>query len=144
MEKNYVSIIPVFPCTVFSNPKFKTMKQVNLSLQAQVAYMIVMGFSLLLVPNITLPFFKLSTTSEVWVRIIGALALTFSSYYYVCIKTEHLAFYRITIWGRYFFCSCLIALALTGVGELPILIFSFTELSLAIWTHISLKKINEI
>ena len=120
------------------------MKQVKLSLQAQVAYMLGMGFGLLLVPNLVLPLFQLSTTSEVWVRIIGALALTFSSYYYACIKTEHLPFYRITVWGRYFFCSCLIVLALTGMGELPILIFSFTELALAIWTHISLKKINEI
>ena len=120
------------------------MKQVNLSLKAQVAYMLVMGFSLLLVPDFTLPLFKLSTTSEVWVRIVGVLALTFSSYYYACIKTEHLPFYRITVWGRYFFCFCLIVLVLTGKGELPILIFSFTELSLAIWTHICLKKINEI
>lgn len=61
------------------------MKQVNLSLQAQVAYMLLMGIGLLLVPNIILPLFKLSTTSEVWVRVIGALALTFASYYYVCI-----------------------------------------------------------
>ena len=120
------------------------MKQVKLSLYAQVAYMLVMGISLLLVPNFTLPLFKLNTTSEVWIRVVGALALTFASYYYVCIKSEHLPFYRITVWGRYFFCSCLIVLALTGVGELPILIFSFTELSLAIWTHFSLKKMNEI
>ena len=120
------------------------MKQVNLSLQAQVAYMIVMGFSLLLVPNIALPLFKLSTTSEIWVRIVGALSLTFASYYYACIKSEHLPFYRITVWGRYFFCSCLVVLALTGMGELPILIFALTELSLAIWTQVCLKKINEI
>lgn len=120
------------------------MKQVNLSLRAQVAYMLLMGIGLLLVPNFTLPLFKLSTTSEVWVRIIGALALTFASYYYACIKSEHLPFYRITVWGRYFFCSCLIVLALSGLGEFPILIFAFTELALAIWTHASLKKMNEI
>jgi hypothetical protein len=120
------------------------MKQVRLSLQAQVAYMVVMGFSLLLVPNLTLPLFQLNTTSEVWVRIIGALALTFSSYYYACIKTEHLPFYRITVWGRYFFCSCLIVLALTSLDELPILIFAFSELSLTIWTHVCLKKMDEI
>lgn len=116
------------------------MKNVTNSLYAQILYMIGVGAGFLFIPNMVLPIFGLPPTEEVWIRILGALALVLSLYYYTCVQSQHVPFFKATVWGRYFFSTCLIALVLFKLAPPVICLFAATEGLLAVWTHLALKN----
>jgi hypothetical protein len=118
------------------------MKQAKISMYVQIAYMVSMGIGFLFLPNLILPLFGFSAPTDVWIRVLGALALTLSSYYYPLTENEVLVFYKASIWGRYGFCACLAVLAFFKFAEAPLYFFAILETLLAIWTHISLRKEN--
>ena len=39
-------------------------------------YLVILGLTLLVIPNVPLPLFGLPTTNEVWIRIVGIVDLT--------------------------------------------------------------------
>jgi hypothetical protein len=92
------------------------MKSAIRSMYAQAAYLLGTGLGLLLAPNFLLGLFGLPPAEEVWIRVLGALALTLLLYYFQMIRQAHRPFFEASVWGRYFFCACLIVLALTGMG----------------------------
>ena len=108
------------------------------------SYMLGMGTGFLFVPNIVLPLFGLQTTTEVWIRVLGALVIGFATYYYACIKSEHVPYFKATVYGRYWFCGCLVVLAALKLGDPILYVFAAVETSLAVWTHAALKKANLI
>lgn len=108
---------------------------------AQMFYMVGMGVGFLFIPNVILPVFGLQTTDEVWIRILGALVVVFSGYYFVMIKEKSLPFFRASTVGRYVFCASLVAFVLLGLGEKPLYLFVALETGLAIWTHMALRKV---
>lgn len=118
------------------------MKNLQTSMYAQVAYMLGMGLGLLVIPNLLLPLFGLPQTTDVWVRVLGALALVLCTYYYAMIKQQNTTYYRATVWGRYGFCVALVALVVLGYGAKPMLIFAVAEAVLAGWTHFALGKLG--
>lgn len=118
------------------------MKNVTNSLHVQMFYMLGMGAGFLFVPNGVLPLFGLATTIEVWIRVLGALVIGFAGYYYACIKSEHVPYFKATVYGRYWFCGCLVVLAALNLGDPMLYVFAAVETSFAIWTHTALKKAN--
>ena len=118
------------------------MKSVQASMYIQTFYMFFMGIGFLLFPNFILPLFGFTPTTEVWIRILGALSAVVSTYYYAMIKQENIGFYYATIWGRYGFCSCLVILAILGIGSKTLFLFAFFEAGLAIWAQISLVNLK--
>jgi hypothetical protein len=118
------------------------MKNVTNSLYVQILYMLGMGAGFLFIPNVALPIFGFATTTEVWIRVLGALVIVFSGYYYACVKSEHVPYFKATVWGRYLFCACLVVLAVLQLGQPMLYVFAAVETSLAVWTHTALKKAN--
>lgn len=118
------------------------MKNVQTSMYAQLVYMLGMGLGLLFIPNLLLPVFGLAEPADVWVRVLGALALVLCTYYYAMIKQQNTTYYRATIWGRYGFCAALTALVVLGFAEKPLLIFAAAEAALAGWTHFALGNLG--
>jgi len=51
------------------------MKNVITSMYAQLIYMMGMGVGFLFLPHLVLPLFGFADTSEVWIRVLGALVL---------------------------------------------------------------------
>ncbi len=122
--------------TTLSN---KTMKNWQTSLYGHIAYVAFTGAGLLLMPKVVTTLLNLGPSEEVWIRVVGAMALLFCLYYYAAIKNDAQWFARISVWGRYFFCTMLVVLAL--VFEIPMLIgLAAVETGLAAWTHWSLSR----
>ena len=115
------------------------MKNWQTSLYGQIAYMGLTGAGLLFMPQVVTDLLKLGPSEEVWIRVVGTLALLLCLYYYSAIKNDALWFARISVWGRYFFCGSLVVLAL--VFKIPMLIgLAAVEAGLAAWTHWTLGR----
>ena len=108
----------------------------------QTSYMLVMGSGLLFFPNVLLTSFGAANTHEVWIRLFGAVLVAFGSYYYLLVRQENLAFYKATVWGRYWFCGCMIALTAIGIGEMRLYFFAALELSFTVWAHVALRSLK--
>ncbi|MFZ4476175.1 MAG: hypothetical protein ACOYPR_13335 [Saprospiraceae bacterium] len=109
------------------------------SLYAQLFYMVGVGAGFLFMPQVVSSILLLGPTEEVWIRVLGALALVFGSYYYAAIQQEALWFAKASITGRYGFVLGLWVLSysfaipmLGAVGAL--------EGALAVWTQLALKR----
>lgn len=69
-------------------------------------YLIVLGVTLILIPNTLLGILGIPPTTEVYIRILGAVVLGIALYYVAAARQEVAPFFRWTVWGR--------ALVLTG------------------------------
>jgi hypothetical protein len=110
------------------------MKKTYKSLYGQLAYVLISGLQLLLIPNTMLGLFGLPTTNELWIRVLGMLVLALSFYYYAMIHHGTQQVVRATVYGRLFFCAGLLAFVFLGMADKPLIIFAVIEIGLALWT----------
>jgi hypothetical protein len=103
-------------------------------------YIVFMGVGLVFVPQILLPIFGLAAPQEVWVRVLGLLALGLSIYYFDAVRLETVTFFRMSIIGRTFFGSSLIILGLLTPGSVALGLFGLVDLAGAGWTWWTLRK----
>lgn len=106
---------------------------------AQIVYMVIAGSGFLLMPNVVLSLFGMQPVGDVWIRVLGLLALVFAYYYLVMTQNQVIAYFRASIWGRYVFCAGLAVLVLMKLGEPPLLLFAVLEAGLAAWTQLALR-----
>ncbi len=119
------------------------MKNWQNSLYGQIAYMALTGTGFLLMPKLVTSLLQLGPAEEIWIRVVGLLALLLCTYYYAAVKNEALWFARASVWGRYGFCIALSALGL--MFGLPMLLaVAALDAGLAIWTHWTLNKENTL
>jgi len=72
-----------------------------------------MGALLLTVPNLLLFVLGFSYTADVWIRVLGLLAIDLGLVYAYCGRREQTEFSRATVWGRLlFFAGCWVLVAL--------------------------------
>ncbi len=103
----------------------------------QIAYMAGVGTGFLFAPSFVTGLLHLGPSEEVWIRVVGALALLLCFYYYAAVQAEALWFAKTTVWGRYGFVVVLLVLAY--FFHLPMLaLVGATEGLLAVWTHTTL------
>ncbi len=115
------------------------MKNWQTSLYGQIAYMGLTGAGLLLMPQVVTSLLKLGPSEEIWVRLLGALAIVLCLYYHFAVKNDARWFAKISVWGRYVFCAAMAALAL--IFDLPMFIaLAVLEGGLAAWTHWTLGQ----
>lgn len=120
------------------------MKKANTAMYAQILYMVGMGTGLLFIPTLILPMFGFEAPQEIWVRVLGALALLLSVYYYICVKGAYEPFYRASIYGRYAFCAVLAIFGLLKMTQPGIFVFAAVETALAAWAHWGLHQSSKI
>lgn len=110
------------------------------SLYGQIAYMLLSGLSLLLIPNTLLPLVGFEPTQEIWIRVLGWLVLILTIYYYAITQhgNDHLA--RATVQGRLVFCAGLVVFVLVGWAKPTLIGFALAETGLALWTWWELRK----
>ena len=116
------------------------MKKTYKSLYGQMAYVILSGLQLVFVPNMLLSMFGLDPASEIWIRVVGILALALSFYYYAMVNNGTPEVIKATIYGRTFFCFGLITLVVLGMAKPPLILFAVAELALTAWTWSELRK----
>jgi hypothetical protein len=102
-------------------------------------YVVAVGVVILLAPNLLLSIFTLPTTSEVWIRVAGAIAVPLGFYYIEAARAEATFYFRVSVWGRVFFALSLAAFVAVGLSRWPLLLFGLIDLAGAGWTAFELR-----
>jgi hypothetical protein len=103
-------------------------------------YVALTGMGLILAPNLILGLFGFAPTDEIWVRVLGSLALVLGFYYWACGTADAKAFFRATIPGRIGFAALCVALVLAAGAPLPLLAFGIVDVLGAAWTRSALRR----
>jgi hypothetical protein len=116
------------------------MSRSAVSIRVFALYVLILGLTLVLAPNMLLALFNVPETSEVWIRVAGMLVLILGFYYFMASGKEMLAFYRWTVYGRLsvlVFFSAFVALKLAPP---VLLLFGAADAAAALWTAYCLRK----
>jgi F0F1-type ATP synthase membrane subunit a len=103
-------------------------------------YVVLTGVGLLLFPNTILGLFGFAPTAEIWIRVVGALAVILGYYYWACAAAGATAFFKASIVGRLGFCALCIGLVAVAGAPLPLLVFGVVDVFGAAWTDLALRR----
>jgi hypothetical protein len=98
-------------------------------------YVIVTGVGLLLVPGLVLSPLGIAAPTEIWIRVVGTLAIPLGYYYWVCGSANVVEFFRASIRGRLLFAATIVLSA-----PIQMLLFAGIDLAGAAWTYQGLRK----
>ena len=115
------------------------MKKTSTTLLVFGLYLIGMGLGLLTMPNVVLGTLGLPPTDEVWIRVVGVLALVLAYYYISAARADLKTFAQWTVPARIGVFVTFTAFALLNfVGPVMIMLGSVDLLG-ALWTGWALK-----
>jgi len=103
-------------------------------------YMVVLGITLLVVPNVLLTLFGLPATTEVWIRVVGMLVCLLAVYYIQAARNELTAFFRWTVYTRGSVIVFFIVFVVLGLVKPALILFGGVDLLGAIWTGLALRS----
>ncbi|MBL7827862.1 MAG: hypothetical protein JNJ57_14630 [Saprospiraceae bacterium] len=103
-------------------------------------YLFLVGATLIITPNTLLGLFGFDPTSEVWIRVVGVLAVTLGIYYYRMSGTNNRTFLQTTIIGRSAAASFFLLFVLAGWTKPALIGFAAVDMLGALWTWQALKK----
>ena len=103
-------------------------------------YAIATGIGLVLVPGLVLAPLGIATPTEIWIRVVGALAIPLGYYYWASGSSDLVAFFRATIPGRLVFAATTVLLIVAFSAPIQLLLFAAIDLAGAAWTALGLRK----
>lgn len=120
------------------------MHPATLSIKVFGAYVVLTGVGLLVAPNLTLAPLGVAAPTEVWIRVLGALAIVLGYYYWSCATAGAVAFFRATVRGRPLFAVLCVALIVAFQAPIQLLLFAAVDLAGAAWTWQGLRKTGHL
>lgn len=102
-------------------------------------YLLVLGIILILAPNTLLAIFRIPTTTEVWIQVVGVLTFNIGVYYYYAAKSEAKAFFQASVYTRIFVLAAFAVFAILGLASPVLVLFGAVDFAGGIWTHLTLK-----
>jgi len=102
-------------------------------------YLLAVGAVLILAPNFLLSLFAIPETSEVWIRVLGAVAAVLGYYYVEAARHEQTAFFRATVPGRLGVLVCFTAFVVLKMTAPTFVIFGVIDALGALWTGLALR-----
>ena len=109
------------------------------SMLAFAVYLFVLGPILLVAPNFLLSLFRFEPTTEVYIRIVGVLALFLGYYYLSAARSETVAFMRWSANARPFLIVFFAAFVALRLARPQLLLFGLPDLFGAFWTRLALR-----
>lgn len=103
-------------------------------------YLVLLGIALLATPNLLLTTFGILPTSEVWIRIVGVLALILAYYYVQAARKEMMDFFLWTVQARAVVIVFFVAFVFLGWVKPILILFGAIDLAGAIWTALALRS----
>ena len=105
-------------------------------------YLLAAGTLLLLVPALMLQPLGLPVPTDVWVRVVGLLAIALGLYYRVAARAELLAFMRLSVWVRAGVALAFVGFAVGGLAPVALLVFGLIDAAGAAWTARALRQMG--
>lgn len=108
------------------------------SLRVWSYYVLGIGAGMLLIPNLILGLFGVAETSEVWIRVVGLVAIALGIVYFDGARRQDVGVARASVPARVSAVVAFIALWATG-GPWQLLIFGAVDLAGLLWTWNALR-----
>lgn len=103
-------------------------------------YLAAVGIGFAIMPNLVLSLLGFPETSEVWIRVVGALALLLAFYYILAARAELRPFIKWTVYGRIAAFGFFVLAVVVGWGSPMLLLFGGVDLLSALWTAWALRS----
>ena len=103
-------------------------------------YLLILGLTLVFLPNLLLSMFRMVPTNEVWIRVVGALVFNIGLYYVLTAPTNNETFIKTTVYTRVLVIVWFTLFVGLGWTTPTLLLFGGADLLGAIWTWSALKK----
>ena len=103
-------------------------------------YAIATGLGLVFVPGLVLAPLGIAAPTEIWIRVVGALAIPLGYYYWACGSANMVEFFRASIRGRLLFAVIVVLLIAAFSAPLQMLLFAAIDLAGAAWTFQGLRR----
>jgi phosphatidylserine synthase len=107
-------------------------------MQVWAVYVLVVGLGLLVVPNVVLGLVGIPETTEVWVRVVGVLALALDVLFWSMVQRRDVESIRATVYERWLVATLLTLLAFT-TGPWQLVLFAALDFLGATWTYLALR-----
>jgi len=102
-------------------------------------YLVLSGLSFMIKPDVILPLLGFPATTEVWIRMVGLLALILGMYFLYSVRVDDRLFFRATIIARLMFFTGVTAFVLKGFAGSLLIVFGLVDLAGAAWTWLALR-----
>jgi hypothetical protein len=109
------------------------------SLQAFGWYLCGTGALLLLAPALVLAPLNLPVPQDVWIRILGVVALALGYTDVVASKVGNVHLFWASVWRRAAAGVALLTLVMTGIAPMPVVLFALVDMGAAAWTALALR-----
>ena len=107
-------------------------------------YRLLLGTILLIAPNFLLGLFFLSSTTEVWIRVVGMLLIYIGYYYVQAAREEMTGFFRWTVHVNSTVIILLTGFVLLNFVRPPVVLFGVVDLLNALWTSLTLRSLKTV
>jgi len=102
-------------------------------------YLVFLGTTLIIVPNVFLSIFGIPTTTEVWIRIMGMLLVILSYYDIRSARNELTLFFRWSVHVRLPIVVVFLVFVLLHLAPPILILFGFIDFVFALWTAWALR-----
>lgn len=103
-------------------------------------YLVWLGTTLLVMPNVLLSLFGLPSTEEVWIRVVGMLVILLAFYYSQAARRELVDFFQWSVYARGSVILFFIAFVVLGLARPILILFGAVDLLCALWTEVTLRS----
>jgi hypothetical protein len=103
-------------------------------------YLVFLGVTLVVAPNLLLTIFTFPPTGEVWIRVAGVLTLCIASYYVMAARHGLAAFFAWTVAVRAGVLAFFVLFAVLRLAQPALVLFGLVDLAGAVWTAVALRS----
>ncbi len=103
-------------------------------------YLLVLGSTLTVFPNVLLSLFQIAETTEVWIRVLGSVVFGIGLYYVFMAPLNSALFLTLSVYVRSSILLWFIVFVLMGWAPSQLILFGLADAAGAAWTFIALKK----
>ena len=116
------------------------MSRTALTLRVFGCYLLVLGAILVIAPNFLLTLFQFPATVEVWIRVVGILAIAIGVYYLCAARIESILLFGASVYLRIFAAISFAAFASLGLVSPMLIVFGVVDLAGALWTYLAIQQ----
>ncbi len=103
-------------------------------------YLLGIGITLTVFPNILLSLFQFPETNEVWIHVLGAVVFGVGMLYIFMAPTNHALFFILTIYVRASILVWFTIFVVIGLAPVQLILFGVVDAAGAAWTYTALRK----
>ena len=103
-------------------------------------YLLILGITLTVFPNMLLSIFQMEETTEAWIRVLGSVVFGIGLYYVFMAPTNNTVFLTLSIYVRASILFWFIAFVLVGWAPTQLILFGLADAAGATWTYLALRR----